>query len=91
MKRKVRKYICSAILILLIIWIVWGNVTVGVTHYTVASPRLPAALDHFKIAIISDLHNARFGQDNRSLIALIEREAPDMIAITGDLIRQNGY
>ncbi len=32
MKRKVRKYICSAILILLIIWIVWGNVTVGVTR-----------------------------------------------------------
>lgn len=86
MKRKVRKYICSAILILLIIWIVWGNVTVGVTHYTVVSPRVPAALDHFTIAVISDLHNARFGQDNRSLIALIEREAPDMIAITGDLI-----
>lgn len=86
MKRKVRKYIRSAILILLIIWIVWGNVTVGITHYTVVSPRLPAALDHFTIAVISDLHNARFGQDNRSLIALIEREAPDMIAITGDLI-----
>lgn len=86
MKRKVRRYIRSAILILFIIWIVWGNVTVGVAHYTVVSFRLPAALDHFKIAVISDLHNARFGQDNRSLIALIEREAPDMIAITGDLI-----
>lgn len=86
MKKKLITIIISAILIILAVWTVWGNVTVGVTHYTVAGKRLPAAFDHYKIAVISDLHNAEFGENNSSLIYLIKKENPDMIAITGDLI-----
>lgn len=74
---------------MLVIWTVWCNVTVGVTHYTVVSNRLPVAFDHYKIAVISDLHNAEFGENNSSLISLIKNEKPDMIAITGDLIDSN--
>lgn len=86
MKKKLITIIISAILIILAVWTVWGNVTVGVTHYTVVGKRLPAAFDHYKIAVISDLHNAEFGENNSSLIYLIKKENPDMIAITGDLI-----
>lgn len=86
MKKKLIPIILSAILIMLVIWTVWCNVTVGVTRYTVASNRLPATFDHYKIAVISDLHNAEFGKNNSSLISLIEKEKPDMIAVTGDLI-----
>ncbi|MDE7252071.1 MAG: metallophosphoesterase [Acetatifactor sp.] len=81
--------ILSVILTVLVIWTVWCNVTVGVTHYTVVSNRLPVAFDHYKIAVISDLHNAEFGENNSSLISLIKNEKPDMIAITGDLIDSN--
>lgn len=86
MKKRLITIIISAILIILAVWTVCGNVTVGVTHYTVAGNRLPAAFDHYKIAVISDLHNAEFGENNGSLISLIKNEKPDMIAITGDLI-----
>lgn len=67
-------------------WLVWSNVTVEMTRYSVASSRLPASFDHSRIVVISDLHNAEFGEDNCQLIRLIEQESPDMIAITGDLV-----
>ena len=89
MKKKLIPIILSVILTILAIWTVWSNVTVGITHYTVVSNRLPATFDHYKIAVISDLHNAEFGKNNNSLISLIEKEKPDMIAITGDLIDSN--
>lgn len=69
-----------------VIWIVWSNTTVGTTHYTVTSSRIPAAFDHFKIAVVSDLHNVEFGENNCDLLKLIEKENPDMIAITGDFV-----
>lgn len=68
------------------VWTVWGNATVGVTHYTVASGRLPQAFNHFKIVVVSDFHNAEFGKENDTLIKLIEKEKPDIIAFTGDLV-----
>ena len=70
----------------LLIWTVWGNVTVGVTRYAVTSSRLPVSFDHYKLAVISDLHNAAFGKDNSHIAALVEREQPDLIAVTGDLV-----
>ena len=70
MKKRLIPIILSAILIILVIWTVWSNVTVGVTRYTVAGNRLPAAFDHYKIAVVSDLHNAEFGENNSSLISI---------------------
>ena len=86
MKKKLILIIISVIASMLIIWTVWGNVTVGTTHYTVASSRLPASFDHYKIAVVSDLHNAEFGENNSRLAELIKKEQPDIIAITGDLV-----
>ncbi len=86
MKKNYRRIILGIISVLLLLWIIWGNVTIGVTHYTVVNDRIPAAFTDYKIAVISDLHNACFGKENRRLIEAIEQESPDMIAITGDLI-----
>ena len=87
MKKKLsRLMIVLAVSVIAIIWVLMGNSHVGVTRYEVESSRIPAAFDHFKIAVISDLHNAEFGTDNSHLMKLIEGEAPDMIAVTGDLI-----
>ena len=66
--------------VVLAIWTVWGNVTVGTTRYTVASDRLPASFNHYKIVVVSDLHNAEFGENNSQLIKQIEKENPDIIA-----------
>ena len=86
MKKSYRRAIKVIISALLLIWIIRGNSTIGVTHYTVVNDRIPAAFTGYKIAVISDLHNACFGKENRRLIATIEEEDPDLIAITGDLI-----
>ena len=89
-KRKLKKkYIVISLLLTLVIWTVWGNVSVGTTYYSVSSPRLPEAFDGYKIVVVSDLHNAQFGSDNSRISSVIEKEQPDMIAITGDLVDSN--
>ncbi len=72
--------------IALIAWIVWGNVTIKTTHYTVTSSEIPAGFDGYTIAQVSDLHNAEFGEENKTLVALLTEAAPDIIVLTGDLI-----
>lgn len=86
MKKKVIRMIYAFIIITILLWTIWGNVTIGVTRYSVASHSLPAAFDQYTIAVLSDVHNARIGQDNRRLLALLAQQQPDLIAITGDLV-----
>lgn len=66
-------------------WILWGNRALTTTHITVADSRVPAGFDRFRIAHLSDLHNAEFGKNNRRLLKLLEDISPDIIVITGDL------
>ncbi|MCM3610124.1 metallophosphoesterase [Planococcus sp. MERTA32b] len=76
-----------------LIWLfVWGsNNWIQTTEYTVSSDELPAAFDGKKIVQVSDLHNAMFGKNQKSLIDKIEKAQPDAIFITGDLIDSERY
>lgn len=65
---------------------VWENITPEVTAVTVTGERLPSAFSGFRIAQISDLHNATFGRGNRKLLALLADSRPDIIVITGDFV-----
>ena len=89
MKKKHIFVIKLMLLFILVVWTIWGNVTVGITRYTVTSNRLPHSFDGYKIAVVSDLHNAQFGNNNRQLVEKIKKEHPDIIAITGDLVDSN--
>lgn len=40
----------------------------------------------YRIAQVSDLHNAEFGEDNCKLVELLYQTDPDLIVLTGDLI-----
>ena len=87
MKRRVIVLIIAAALVLaLLIWLLWANSSPAATQVTVASGALPEAFEGFKIAHVSDLHNAVFGRKNEKLLSLIRAAEPDIIAITGDLI-----
>lgn len=87
MKRRVFVLIIAAALVLaLLIWLLWANSSPAATQVTVASDALPEAFEGFKIAHVSDLHNAVFGRKNEKLLSLIRAAKPDIIAITGDLI-----
>ena len=87
MKRRVIILIIAAVLVLaLLIWLLWANSSPAATQVTVASGALPEAFEGFKIAHVSDLHNAVFGRKNEKLLSLIRAAKPDIIAISGDLI-----
>lgn len=70
----------------LTLWILWSNTVLEVNEYTVTSYHLPDAFDGFRIAHVSDLHNAEFGDNNTLLLGLLRQSRPDIIVITGDLV-----
>ena len=76
----------SILLIILMIWTIWGNTALELNRHVIKSSKLPKEFDGFKIAQISDLHNAEIGDDNEKLLALLKEADPDIIAITGDMI-----
>lgn len=86
-KKKFRSLaVAAAVLLVLIIWIAWGNSAFELNTYTIHSPLLPDRFDGFRIAHVSDLHNTEIGKDNEKLLSMLQDANPDIIAITGDLI-----
>lgn len=81
-----QKAISALLLIAVISWIVWGNTALQLNTYTILSDRLPKAFNGYRIAHISDLHNAEMGKDNGNLLVMLKDAKPDIIAITGDFI-----
>lgn len=86
--KKTRIMLCviSAIFFILLIWTVWGNTALMVSTISISSSHIPAAFSGFRIAQVSDLHNAEFGRNNAELLSLLSESRPDIIVITGDLI-----
>ncbi len=90
-----RTYMIIALILLVALlgWLLWGNSALMVTEYCIESRNLPAGFEGFRIAQISDLHNAEFGKDNQKLLSMLAQAQPDIIVMTGDLIdsrRTNG-
>ena len=81
------KLLCIAFLFLcLVVYVIWSNLSIQVTEYTISGNRLPESFSGFRIAQVSDLHNAEFGKDNSNLLKKLKEAQPDMIVLTGDLI-----
>lgn len=87
--KKLIVFLITAAMIWLFIW--GSNNWVQTTEYTISSEKLPAAFDGKKIVQVSDLHNATFGTNQKTLIKKIEKTQPDAIFITGDLIDSERY
>ena len=73
-------------LLALIVWTIWGNTALMVNSITLSGNHIPSEFSGFRIAQISDLHNAEFGEENSLLLNSLSESKPDMIAITGDLV-----
>ena len=86
--RKKRMILITAVIVLicLAIWTLWSNTALEITEYEIMSDRIPQVFDGFRIAQISDLHNAEFGEGNWKLIQMLSQTDPDIIVLTGDLI-----
>ena len=78
--------VLAAVFAVLAVWIAWGNTAIELNTYTITASRLPKSFEGYRIAHVSDLHNAQMGKNNEKLLAMLRDAAPDIIVITGDLI-----
>ncbi len=67
----------------------WQNNTLQISRYSYVSEEVSEQLDGFTIVQISDLHNKRFGKDQRRLLKKTAELEPDIIVITGDIVDSN--
>ena len=78
-KKKTLGVALAVIFLVLVLWIAWGNKALELNTYTITSSRLPKSFDGYRIAHVSDLHNAQMGEDNKKLLDMLRKADPDMI------------
>ena len=89
-KHKYKTWFLSAILVLLVTACIFSllhsRYGLVVTRYAVAIDGLtqPVRMVH-----LSDLHCMEFGSENEKLVALVSKQEPDIIAMTGDMISRD--
>ena len=84
--KRVWRTVMLCLILVLVVWIAWGNTALELNTYSLNFDSLPDAFNGFRIAHVSDLHNAQMGEGNADLLQMLRDAKPDMIAITGDLI-----
>ena len=86
MNKKRIYMILAAILVVALLWVLWGNLTVGLTKITIAEDNLPMAFHGLQIAHVSDLHNSHLWKQT---VKQLQKAQPDIICITGDIVDAN--
>lgn len=79
-------YILAGLLILIFIWSLLERKIIVKTVYKLKSDRKGIVSGKFTFVVLSDLHNVRFGADNKPLLQKIFKLNPDFVIIAGDLI-----
>lgn len=86
-KRIKRSFICLLVAVVVFLgWNIFQNRNIQVNEISVTSEYLPDDFKGYKIAHISDLHNADFGDNNKQLLSFIKNASPDIIVVTGDIV-----
>ncbi len=94
-RRKKRRWLIAAgvmiFLLLLFVWLMYdSSENLQVSRYELASEKLPDSFDGFRIVQLSDLHGAQFGSDGTALAEKVRELEPDLIALTGDFVTDEG-
>ncbi len=71
---------------LILVFLYHENNDIIVSKYSIYDDSIPNGFDGFKIVQISDLHNKQFGEGQQKLLEQIERQQPDIIVLTGDMV-----
>ncbi len=92
MIKKTKKALITGAVILaaLIVFIHSSNNRIQVCRYHLQTENLPESFQGFKIVHIGDLHGKEFGINNHKLALIIEKQKPDIILATGDMINSGG-
>ena len=75
--------LCIGLFAAFMAWVFWANTALQTNIVTLEEEFLPEAFDGYRIAHVSDFHNANLTD---KLIAQLEEADPDIICITGDLV-----
>ena len=75
--------------LLLLSFCVWQNNDIVISNYDYKTSLISDNLNGYTIAQISDLHNKEFGKNQKNILNLLEKESPDIIVITGDIVDSN--
>ena len=86
MKQRKKLLFIILICVLLAALLVDSNCRLVVSEYTLSSAHLPESFDGLRIVQLSDVHGETFGKDNARLLEKVRACAPDIIALTGDLV-----
>lgn len=57
-----------------------------ISEITITDNKIPQSFSGYRIAQVSDLHNAEIGDDNAELLQKLKEGEPDIIVLTGDLV-----
>lgn len=92
-KRGIRNIIASLVCLLLAFTLAIvsvnfiANLNFKENFYSLSLER---TYDNFRIIQLSDLHNSKYGKNNKQLLHRIEKLAPDIIVLTGDCLDTSG-
>ena len=85
----------AALTLLVLIWgATFGRTHIDVHRIALRSDKLPAAFDGYRIALFTDLHTGTQPRNRRlirRMVALINREHPDMVVNAGDLVNIDSH
>ena len=76
----------TAVMVIFAVYAFIANTVVTTAAYDIASERIPAGFDGFRIVQISDLHNSRNTLMTDAMIRQVRELSPDVIFLTGDII-----
>lgn len=77
------------LLILSIFYLYYENTKLQTSNYKISNNKIPSDFNNYKIVQVSDFHNTKSNTLTDELIKEIQRQEPNIIAITGDLIDAN--
>ncbi|QSX06459.1 metallophosphoesterase [Sedimentibacter sp. zth1] len=80
--KKKRIIIVSLLIILVLITLLAFDVRLKVQEYTVISDKITLPV---KVALITDLHSCKYGDNEMNLIKAIDKQNPDVILMGGDI------
>lgn len=86
--REPKRKLFTVVLLLAVVLgaLYWGNTSIETEPFTFTSAELPEGFDGFRITVLTDLHGRKFGKDNEKLFTAVEKQAPDLILLVGDLV-----
>ena len=74
-----------ALAVLAALFLRWDSTALQTTYFDPVFADLPEGFDGCRIAVLSDLHGAEFGENNQELFTAVAQESPDYIVYLGDL------